>query len=29
MLSLGLDVWAVMKGLKTFKTDYADYFKSS
>jgi 2-keto-3-deoxy-L-rhamnonate aldolase RhmA len=28
MLSLGLDVWAVMKGLKTFKTDYADYFKS-
>jgi hypothetical protein len=26
MLSLGMDVWAVQKGLKAFQTDYADYF---
>jgi 2-dehydro-3-deoxyglucarate aldolase/4-hydroxy-2-oxoheptanedioate aldolase len=27
MLSLGLDVWAVNKGLRAFKTEYAEYFK--
>lgn len=27
MLSIGFDVWAMHKGLKAFKTDYAEYFK--
>jgi 2-keto-3-deoxy-L-rhamnonate aldolase RhmA len=27
MLSLGLDVWVVQKGLKSFQTDYAAYFR--
>jgi hypothetical protein len=26
MLSLGMDVWAVQKGLRTFKSDYIDLF---
>jgi 2-dehydro-3-deoxyglucarate aldolase/4-hydroxy-2-oxoheptanedioate aldolase len=26
MLSLGLDVWAVHKGLQAFRTEYAEYF---
>jgi 2-dehydro-3-deoxyglucarate aldolase/4-hydroxy-2-oxoheptanedioate aldolase len=26
MLSLGLDVWAVQRGLKAYQTEYADYF---
>jgi 2-dehydro-3-deoxyglucarate aldolase/4-hydroxy-2-oxoheptanedioate aldolase len=27
MLSLGLDVWAVQKGLRAFQVDYADFFR--
>jgi 2-keto-3-deoxy-L-rhamnonate aldolase RhmA len=26
MLSLGLDTWAVTKGLRAFQADYAEYF---
>ena len=26
MLSLGLDVWAVQKGLKAFQQEYAEFF---
>jgi hypothetical protein len=26
MLSLGLDVWAVQRGLKAYQTEYAEYF---
>jgi 2-dehydro-3-deoxyglucarate aldolase/4-hydroxy-2-oxoheptanedioate aldolase len=28
MLSIGLDVWAVQKGLHAFHTDYAEFFSS-
>ena len=27
MLSLGMDVWIVQKGLKTSRADYAEYFQ--
>jgi len=26
MLSLGLDVWAVQKGLQSLQAEYAEYF---
>jgi 2-dehydro-3-deoxyglucarate aldolase/4-hydroxy-2-oxoheptanedioate aldolase len=29
MLSLGIDVWVVQKGLKSFHAEYGDYFKNS
>lgn len=28
MLSIGLDVWAVQRGLRSFQQDYADYFQA-
>jgi 2-dehydro-3-deoxyglucarate aldolase/4-hydroxy-2-oxoheptanedioate aldolase len=28
MLSLGIDVWLVQRGLKAFKTEYAEFFRS-
>jgi 2-dehydro-3-deoxyglucarate aldolase/4-hydroxy-2-oxoheptanedioate aldolase len=29
MLSMGIDVWAVQRGLKAFQAEYADYFPES
>jgi hypothetical protein len=28
MLSVGLDVWSVQRGLRSFQQDYADYFQA-